>query len=123
MHTKQDNSSQSAEILEPPVNETLLAEIVRRIADFVPGCCIVLFGSYAYGEPTENSDIDLLVIADSNEDPLVVAGDLYLRLRPRLVSIDVVVVTPEAVRQRANAYDPMLSEAISNGQVLYGQLP
>jgi predicted nucleotidyltransferase len=123
MHTKQDKSPQSAEILEPPVNETLLAEIVRRIADFVPGCCIVLFGSYAYGEPTENSDIDLLVIVDSSEDPLVVAGDLYLRLRPRLVSIDVVVVTPEAVRQHANAYDPMLSEAISNGKVLYGQRP
>jgi predicted nucleotidyltransferase len=96
---------------------------VRRITALLPNCCIVLFGSRAYGQPHDDSDIDLLVIVETDKDPVVVAGDLYLRLRPRLVSVDVVVMTPETVRQRLAGFDPFLEEATGEGRVLYGQLP
>ena len=48
--------------------ETTLAEITRRLVATYQPEQVVLFGSHAWGEPNENSDVDLLVVvAESNE--------------------------------------------------------
>lgn len=70
---------------------------------------VILFGSYAYGEPTRNSDVDLLVIAENGgESPL----KQRVRIRqawwdmPRseaLLPFDLLVVSPERHRERLAA--------------------
>ncbi|HUW66684.1 MAG TPA: nucleotidyltransferase domain-containing protein, partial [Candidatus Nanoarchaeia archaeon] len=48
----------------------ILDDIVRRLSrDYEPEQ-MILFGSYAYGEPTDESDIDLLIVKDTGESPL-----------------------------------------------------
>ena len=47
----------------------LLSEIRRRLVAALKPEQIILFGSYAYGEPTEDSDIDLLVIVAQSDEP------------------------------------------------------
>jgi predicted nucleotidyltransferase len=47
--------------------ETKIDNIRDTILKFVPARCIYLFGSYAYGEPTENSDIDIFVVMPDDE--------------------------------------------------------
>lgn len=109
--------------LEPPVDEALRTEIVRRIASHLPECCIVLFGSQVYGVPRADSDIDLLVVAETRTEELTVAGELYGVLHPRSVSLDIVVMTPETYRRRRGGFDPLLEDVATKGCVLYGKLP
>jgi len=78
-----------------PVTEEVLAEIVRRIATVLHPEKIVLFGSYAYGRPSDDSDVDLLVILETQARPI----DRYLAvsrlLRPRPFPLDILVKTPD----------------------------
>ena len=109
--------------LSGPVNSILIEEIVRRVSGYMPSCCIVLFGSRAYGSPTPDSDIDLLVIGESSRDPFTVAGEIYERLSPRSVSLDVMFMTPARFRQRIGRFDPFMQEVVGRGTVLHGRLP
>ncbi len=47
------------------INETLKQELIHGIKKVEKPYKIILFGSYAYGEPDENSDIDLVVVVDN----------------------------------------------------------
>jgi len=53
------------------VIEERLAEVVRRLAGALSPHCIYLFGSHAYGTPTADSDIDLMIVVD-NADALTI---------------------------------------------------
>ncbi len=68
---------------------------------------IILFGSYAYGEPSETSDVDLLVIMPLME-----------HTRPSF-GVDLLVRDSEQVRQRLAWNDYFLCDIIERGQVLY----
>ncbi len=48
----------------PPVTEERLQEVARRIVEAFAPERIILFGSYAWGEPTPHSDVDLLIVRD-----------------------------------------------------------
>lgn len=109
--------------LAPPVDERLLGEIARRLSQALPSCCIVLFGSQAYGAPRGDSDVDLIVIADSDHDPFAMAGELYGLLSPRRIALDLIFMTPERFRTRMSRFDPFMHEAIGKGRVQYGRLP
>lgn len=79
---------------------------------------IVLFGSYAYGKPNQNSDIDLLVVLDTNKT----FHQRIQQLRPLLPKdrpIDLIVLTPKEY-QNAKGINPLVSEIDSKGKVLYG---
>ena len=49
--------------------ETYLKEAVDRIIKRFNPEKIILFGSYAYGKPTMDSDIDLMIVMDTDEKP------------------------------------------------------
>jgi Nucleotidyltransferase domain len=53
--------------LRTPVTDALLADITRRIVEKFQPYKVVLFGSYAYGTPDLDSNVDLLVVMDSDE--------------------------------------------------------
>jgi predicted nucleotidyltransferase len=80
---------------------------------------IVLFGSYAYGHPTENSDVDLLVIMPRTRD----RGErMSVRIRqaiPRDFPLDLLVRTPYEVARRLRWGDPFMRELLESGRVLY----
>jgi uncharacterized protein len=80
---------------------------------------IVLFGSYAYGKPTEDSDVDLLVIMPRTRD----RGErMSVRVRnaiPRTFPLDLLVRTPPDVARRLRWGDPFICELLKRGRVLY----
>lgn len=80
---------------------------------------IVLFGSYAYGKPTENSDVDLLVIMPRTRE----RGErMSLRIPhaiPRDFPLDLLVRTPCDVAKRLRWGDPFIWELLEKGKVLY----
>ena len=82
---------------------------------------MILYGSYAWDLPGEDSDIDLLVIKDTEETPHrrnVNARKLVSSLR-RGYGLDILVITPEELKSRLEIGDQFLQEIISRGETLY----
>ena len=79
---------------------------------------IVLFGSYAYGTPTDDSDVDLLILKDFDGSPhrqfVLVRGLLDVAF-----PLDVLVRRPAEVAERVAAGDCFLQEVMAQGIVLY----
>lgn len=101
-----------------PVQEAL-PRAVQRIVETLHPHKIILFGSYAYGAPTPDSDVDLLVImeteASQTERFVAVSNLLY----PRRFPVDILVKTPQEIEQALQKGDFFLSEIINKGMVLY----
>jgi len=99
---------------------TILDEIVGKIANAFNPEKIIIFGSYAYGIPTEKSDIDILVIMESNKREIerMVAVNKLLRDYYKKIDFDILVKTPAEVKHRLDIGDPFISEIISKGKVL-----
>lgn len=80
---------------------------------------IVLFGSYAYGQPTADSDVDLLVIMPRTRH----RGErMSVRIRhaiPRDFALDLLVRTPADIARRLRLGDPFICEMLARGRVLY----
>ena len=80
------------------VNKKLLQEIVDRIVEAVNPEKIILFGSYAYGHPTRDSDLDLLVIVDElKEKRRELTFRIRKALRKFLIAKDIIVATKEEI--------------------------
>lgn len=79
---------------------------------------IILFGSYAYGKPTPDSDVDLLVIMPFKGRTTEKAVEISSRLEHRF-PIDLLVRSPEEVRQRLEWNDFFLREVTEKGVVMY----
>jgi len=79
---------------------------------------VILFGSYARGEVTEDSDVDLLVIGLFKGRSVDKSVEIRLKLRPSF-PVDLLVRTPEKVRQRLEMGDSFLREILEEGKVLY----
>ena len=82
---------------------------------------IVLFGSYAYGQPDRDSDIDLLIIKDTPDRPIDrrVAVSRIVSDPQRLVPFEPLVLTPQELQERLAAGDLFLEEILTKGEVLY----
>ena len=80
---------------------------------------IILFGSYAYGSPTEDSDVDLLVVMNRTRH----RGErMSLRIRhavPAGFPLDLLVRTPRFISKRMAWGDTFTQEIFTKGKVLY----
>ena len=101
------------------VTEERLQEVVRRIVQEFDPQRVVLFGSYACGEPGPDSDVDLLVVMESDERPAARATRVSRVLRPRLFPMDILVRTPDELRYRLEIGDYFIREIMDHGRVLY----
>ena len=80
---------------------------------------IILFGSYAYGKPTADSDVDLLVIMPRTRER---GKRMSVRIRhaiPRDFPLDLLVRTPADVAKRLRWGDGFMQEVIQKGKVMY----
>lgn len=96
-----------------------LSEISRRIAAQLHPEQIILFGSHAWGTPTEDSDVDLLVIvSDSDESPHKRAVRVHRALRGIPVPCDVIVRTRAEVERANPIRSSLLYRALTEGKRL-----
>ncbi len=99
--------------------EEVIAETVRRIVEILHPQRVVLFGSRARGEAQPESDIDLLVIAESSEPRYRRAVPLYGALSDIPVAMDIIVYTPEEVEEWSGVRQAFVTTALREGIVLY----
>jgi predicted nucleotidyltransferase len=101
----------------PNIPVAAIRRFARRIAERFQPDKIILFGSYAYGRPDEESDVDLLVIMRTKN-----AIDQSIRISlafERLFSFDLIVRTPWQIERGLKDDDWFLREIIEKGKVLY----
>jgi predicted nucleotidyltransferase len=104
--------------LSLPVGKALPAAVQRIVQELHPEK-IVLFGSYAYGNPTPDSDVDLLVIMEtdlSSSQRYVAVSRL---LDPRPFPVDILVKRPDEMKWALEKGDSFIREIITQGIVLY----
>ena len=83
---------------------------------------IYLFGSFAYGSPTEDSDIDLLVVVDDGIDPIKMMREIKRGLFNKKISIDILVINITDFTERSKPDRITLQREIkSKGVLVYGQ--
>ena len=100
----------------------IIDDIVKKIVAGYSPRKIILFGSYASGIPTEDSDIDLLIIKETDKGPLERWMELkhLLRDRNRDVSVSPLVYTSKELSERVAIKDFFIKEVLEKGKVLYG---
>ena len=96
----------------------LLTQIVQRLVESLHPEQIILFGSHAYGEPNEDSDVDLLVIMSHKGRNVDQALTIRKRIN-RSFPLDLIVKTPVETRQRLKMKDSFITTILEDGKVLY----
>jgi len=104
--------------LKASIAETLPCAI-QRIAQELHPEKIILFGSFAYGKPTPNSDVDLLVIMDTDIPEKERSWAVSRLLLPRLFPVDILVKTPQEIQVALSNGDFFIQEILTYGKVLY----
>jgi uncharacterized protein len=104
----------------PTVTDQLLDEVVRRVLQVGSPHKIVLFGSRARGDARPDSDLDLLILEDSELPRYERSPRYYHVLTGLFPAKDIVVYTPEEVNKWSDVPNAFVTAALREGRVLYG---
>ncbi|BFU89455.1 MAG: hypothetical protein NTAFB01_06420 [Nitrospira sp.] len=103
----------------PPVNDQLLVEMVRRILTIGSPIKIMLFGSHAKGIARLDSDLDLLIIEESDLSRYRRSGRYRRGLCGMFPAKDIVVWTPQEVEEWKAVPNAFISTVLTEGKLLY----
>jgi uncharacterized protein len=98
---------------------TTIQAIVQKMLDNFILEQVILFGSYAAGQPTSDSDLDLLVVMETDLPRHKRATPLRLLFRPMPCSMDILVYTPEEVAYWKGTVNHIITTAFETGSLLY----
>jgi len=93
--------------------------LVSKIVDNYSPDKIYLFGSYAWGNPTADSDVDLFIVKNTNESQRRRSRKLRSLLFGSGIPFDLLVYTPNEVKERLDMGDFFINDIIKKGEVLY----
>ena len=85
----------------------------------IPVKQVILFGSYAYGKPRPSSDVDLLVVIETNLTPREQRLAISRALSPKPFGIDIIARTPADLELRIAQGDYFLRDIVRKGKVIY----
>ncbi len=101
-------------------NQEKIKEITDKIVNEFQPDKIILFGSYAWGEPDENSDVDLLVIKNSQKSKFERGLELRKLLSFSKMALDTLVYTPKEIEESINKnHNFFMEDIVRNGKILY----
>ena len=96
-------------------------KMVRRIVKKFKPEKIILFGSYARGTPTRDSDVDLLIIMPVSGSKREKRIEIGVALHDIRIPKDIIVATPDEVERRKNLVGTIIRPALEEGKVLYAR--
>lgn len=100
----------------------LILSLVEKIKEGYSPVKIVLFGSHAYGNPDVDSDIDLLIIKNTDKRPMDRWIEIKRILRDfqRTIPVSPLIYTEKEIEERKAIKDFFIEEILEKGEVLYG---
>ena len=96
-----------------------LEQAIARAVEAASPKQIILFGSAATGELTENSDLDLLVVVADGAHRRQTAHEIYRNLFGLGFAVDVIVVTESDLEERRSSASSIVRPALEHGKVVY----
>jgi len=107
------------------VTNSVIQQLVERIKQFDPEK-IILFGSYAYGTPSENSDVDLFVVKnidlkDIRQTRIEIRRSLFRIRYDNKIEVDLLVDNENNINHRINIGDKFYEEITTKGKILYAK--
>jgi len=100
------------------IKASQIQKLCREIADAFHPDRIILFGSYANGNPSVNSDVDLLIVMPYQGKRIDKAVEVRLKIKPPF-PVDILVRAPEKIAERLSLGDSFIQEILEKGKVLY----
>ena len=101
------------------VNEQDIVKVAELIGKTIDAERVILFGSHARGEADENSDVDLMIIAESELPRFKRSRKLYKIFRPYQFGMDLVVYTPYEVEKGMGSPVSFVSHVLREGKTIY----
>lgn len=96
-----------------------ISEIVNKIAFGYNPDKIILFGSYATGYPSEDSDLDLFVIKDTDLPRPQRTAQVRRMIYGSMIPIDLIVYTPKEIDESKENKFGFVYEVLNTGKILY----
>jgi uncharacterized protein len=96
-----------------------ISHLTQKIIEVANPEKIILFGSYAYGQPTEDSDLDVMVVLPFTGHWAYKAVEIRQQLPLYDFSLDLLTRTSSQVSDRLAIGDPFIQAIVEQGRVLY----
>lgn len=100
------------------IPQAVIRRLARQIAKQFKPQKIILFGSYARGNPRPESDVDLLVVMDTKMREVEQSIQICQQL-DYMFGLDLIVYTPKHLKERVKMGDWFLRDVLKEGKVLY----
>ena len=108
--------------MEKGVIEQKIKEITDKIVREYQPEKIILFGSWAWGTPHENSDVDMFIIKESEKKRWEREYDLRMKLiGNKFPPMDLLIYTPEEMERRIRIEDFFIQNILKNGKLVYAR--
>ena len=101
------------------IDSNKINEVVAKIATRFNPDKIILFGSYAYGTPNDDSDLDLFVIKDTDLPRPQRTVQVRKMLYGSMIPIDLIVYTPKEIDESKENRFSFVYEVLNTGKTLY----
>ena len=101
------------------VKEDDIVLVAQKLGAETNAQLIVLFGSYARGEAHANSDVDLLIVAESNLPRFKRSRELYKLFRPYPFGMGLLVYTPQKIEKGKKSPLSFVSTVLREGKTVY----
>ena len=112
IHLKHDNMFDYAEA----------ERVIQMAKDKIDPMLMIVFGSVAKGTAGEDSDLDLILVKESDEGGFIRSAKARAALRGSKIPIDITVYTPEEFKERLSDEYSLAYEAMVTGRVVYGSV-
>ena len=103
------------------VDEHDIQRVATRLGIETDAERVILFGSHARGEAGENSDVDLMIVAESDLPRFKRSRGLHMLFRPYPFAMDLLVYTPGEVERGKNSPVSFVSQVLREGKTLYAR--
>lgn len=100
------------------ISHNQIQEFCQEVVDKFHPEKIILFGSYAYGEPTPDSDVDLLIILPFEGHSAKKAAEILIAIDYHF-PLDLIARTSQTIQQRLEMGDFFIREIVQKGRILY----
>ncbi|HMV30145.1 MAG TPA: nucleotidyltransferase domain-containing protein [Anaerolineales bacterium] len=100
------------------ISKRAIQTFARKVAKEFKPQKIILFGSYAYGKPTADSDVDVLIVMSFSGRNPEKATEIWMATKPKF-PVDIMVRKPSELKKRLAMGDFFLQDVVNMGKVLY----
>lgn len=101
------------------IEKDTIKQVAKNLAIAADAEKVILFGSHARGDASEHSDVDFMIIANSDLPRFKRSRELYKLIKPHPFAMDIIVYTPQEIEKGKKTKISFVSTVLKEGETLY----